>query len=47
VIDPAKRHISTRDFITIVENNKMGRMIDCAILWLGLAMLVKQSILRM
>ena len=25
----------------------MGRMIDCAMLWLGLAMLVKQSTLRM
>ncbi|MGY9029140.1 MAG: hypothetical protein ACKVIU_04715 [Rhodobacterales bacterium] len=47
MIDPAKRHISTRDFIPLVENNKMGRMIDCAMLWLGLAMLVKQSTLRM
>jgi len=47
VIDPAKRHISNRDFIPLVENNKMGQMIDCAMLWLGLAMLVKQSSLRM
>jgi hypothetical protein len=47
VVDPARRHISTRNFIPLVENNKMGRMIDCAMLWLGLAMVVKQSTLRM
>jgi hypothetical protein len=47
VIDLVKRHISNRDFIPLVENNKMDRIIDCAMLWLGLAMLVKLSTLRM
>ena len=32
IIDPAGRHIPARDSITQVENNELGRLIDCATL---------------
>ena len=47
IIDPAGRHIPARDFIAQVENNELGRLIDCATLQLGLATLAEQPDVRL
>jgi len=47
IIDPAVRHIPARDFITEVENTELGRLIDCATLQLGLAILAEQPDVRL
>jgi len=47
IIDPAGRHIPARDFITEVENTELGRLIDCATLQLGLAILAEQPDVRL
>jgi len=47
IIDPAGRHIPARDFIAEVENTELGRLIDCATLQLGLAILAEQPDVRL
>lgn len=47
VLDPTGRVIPARDFITIVESQDLGRLIDCAALELGLNTLLRYPRLRL
>jgi EAL domain-containing protein (putative c-di-GMP-specific phosphodiesterase class I) len=47
VIEPSGRIIPARDFIDVVENTEMGRLIDCAALQMGLTALHNHAELRL
>jgi len=47
VLDPVGRVIPARDFMTAVEAHEIGREIDCAALFMGLAALVQHPRLRL
>ena len=47
VLEPSGRIIPARDFITVVEDTEMGRLIDCAALEMGLATLHRHPGLRL
>lgn len=47
VLEPSGHIIPARDFITVVEDTEMGRLIDCAALEMGLAALLQHPDLRL
>ena len=47
VMEPSGRIIPARDFITVVEDTEMGRLIDCAALEMGLTALFHHPELRL
>ena len=47
VLEPSGRIIPARDFITVVEDTEIGRLIDCAALEMGLAALLHHPELRL
>ena len=47
VLEPSGRVIPARDFITVVEDTEIGRMIDCAALEMGLTALHHHPELRL
>lgn len=47
VLEPSGRVIPARDFITVVEDTEMGRLIDCAALEMGLTALHHHPELRL
>ena len=47
VLEPNGRIIPARDFITVVEDTEMGRLIDCAALNMGLTTLMRHPELRL
>ena len=46
VLDPAGRVIPARDFLGVVEDQELGRLIDCAALEMGLATLNRHPDIR-